>query len=85
MWLLWVIGGQQGDSLLLMEKKKQMSELETKKYAKEDSQLPKLSLNPNTARNKNTASSKDETTEEQQEALWSRSLKFFEHMNAVNS
>ncbi len=34
MWLLWVIGGQQGDSLLLMEKKKQMSELETKKYAK---------------------------------------------------
>ena len=61
-----------------------MPELETKKYVKEDSQ-PMLSLNPKTAKATSAKTQKDDTTEEQQEALWSRSLKFFEHMNTVNS
>gem|GEM_PF-3880679 len=59
-----------------------MSELETKKYVKEEPK-PLLSLNQNGSNS--SKSKKDDATEEQQEALWSRSLKFFEHMNAVNS
>ncbi|MBO4351240.1 MAG: hypothetical protein J6A01_09890 [Proteobacteria bacterium] len=60
-----------------------MSELDTKKYVKKDEPQPLLSLNPNGSNS--SKSKKDDANEEQQEALWSRSLKFFEHMNAVNS
>ncbi len=73
----WVTGG-----FLATHGEVQMSELETKKYVKEEPK-PLLSLNQNGSNS--SKSKKDDATEEQQEALWSRSLKFFEHMNAVNS
>ena len=51
-----------------------MAELETKKYSTDDMR-PLLSLNPQKEHMEEKQSTKDE-----QEALWSRSLEFFETM-----
>lgn len=55
-----------------------MSELETKKYSTDDIQ-PLLSLNAGDKKQK-----VDEKTKAEQEALWSRSLKFFNDMKVAS-